>query len=65
MCSGLPSAGRFQVESWEWMASSRLWAAPPSGNSQPGPNLTQAETGGGVIQQKALAWHVQVPLSRM
>ena len=43
--------------------ASGLWAPPPRGNSLPAPKLTQAETGGSVIQQKALAYHVQVPLS--
>lgn len=47
------------------MRPSCLWAALPHGNSQPDLSLTRAEAGGGVVQQKVLAWHVQASLSHM
>lgn len=64
VCSVLLSAGRIQsssnisgamgVEAATLLPLGRL----PCGNSQPDPNLVQAETVGSVVQQKTLAWHV-------
>ena len=42
-----------------------LWplGCSPQKQQPAAPKLTQAETGGSVTQQKALAYHVHVPLN--
>ena len=54
-----------QVECWEGKVPSSLWplGCSPQKQQPAAPKLTQAETGGSVTQQKALAYHVHVPLN--